>query len=104
MIFLSFFEPEGSAAEHLENWSEGIGEEFEDCEEGGALVEWGDLEGLGQVIFGSVGKRNYEARGFIAPISEDRYLQVQEIFMRSQTGQVQPGFDLIRRTFRCLKE
>lgn len=104
LVILSLFEPEAGAAEHLENWSEGIGERFEDSEEGGALDDWGDLEGLGQVILGNMGKRKYEARGFITKISEDRYLMVQEIFMRSQAGQVQPGFDLIRRTFRCLRE
>jgi hypothetical protein len=104
VIVLGFFEPEASAAEHLEYWSEGLCEEFEDCQKGGALDKWGDLEGLGQVILASMGQRKYEARGFIAMISEDRYLIVSEILMRSQAGQVQPGFDLIRRTFRCLRE
>lgn len=104
VIVLWFFEPEGSAADHLEYWSEGIWNEFEDCEEGGALDDWGDLKGLGQVIFGNMGKRKYEARGFIAPLSEDRYFMVQEILLRSQADEVQPGFDLVRRTFRHLRE
>ena len=104
VIVLWFFEPEGSAAERLENWSEGIWEKFEDCEEVGALDNWGDLKGYGRAITGNMGKRKYEARGFIAPLSEERYFMVQEILLRSQAGEVQPGFDLIRRTFRSLRE
>jgi hypothetical protein len=104
MIVLLFFEPVGNAAEHLEDWSEGIWEEFEDCEEVGALDDWGDLKGAGRVITFNMGKRKYEARGFIAPLSEDRFLMVREILLRSQSDQIQPGFDLIRRTFRRLRE
>jgi len=100
VIILWFFKPEASAAEHLEYWSEGLCKRFEDCEEGGALSEWGDLKGLGQVIFGDMEKRKYEARGFIAPISEGRYFMVEEILLRSQADKVQPGIALIRKTFR----
>jgi len=103
-ITLWFFEPEASAAEHLENWSEDICESFEDCEESGTLDEWGDLVGLGRVISGKIGNSKYEARGFIASISEGRYFMVQEILLRSQADDVQPGLDLIRNTFRSLRE
>lgn len=104
VINLWFFEPEATAAEHLESWAKGICESFEDCKESGTLDKWGDLVGLGRVISGKIGKNEYEARGFIASISEGRYFMVQEILLRAQADEVQPGLDLIRKTFRSLRE
>lgn len=104
LVILSFFEPEAGAADHLENWSEGVWEEFEDCEEVGSLPAWGPFTGEGLVLTGRKMGKEFEVRGFIAPLADDRFLMALEIAQRSSLEKVQSGFDLIRRTFRCLRE
>jgi hypothetical protein len=104
MIHLSIFKPRGSAVDHLEAWTEGITGKLEDHEVIGRLEAWGELPGTGHVIVGNIGSMKFEVRGLIAPLAEDRFLLVAEMLMPSQSDKVQPGFDLIRRTFRCLRE
>lgn len=103
-VILSFFEPQGSAADHLAGWLEAMNEEFKDCEETGSLGAWGELVGEGRDITGRKMGREYEARCLIAPLSESRYLMVIEVSLRSALDKVQPGFDLIRKTFKCLED
>lgn len=103
-VIFMFFEPLGSAAGHLEGWSAAMAEEFKDCEEVGSLPVWGPFTGEGRVLTGRKMGKEFEARGFIAPIADDRFLMALEIAQRSALEKVQPGFDLIRRTFRCLRE
>jgi hypothetical protein len=102
VVILSYFEPQGSAADHLAGWSEAMIEEFKDGKETGSLGAWGELVGEGCVVTGRKTGKEIEARGFIAPLSEDRYLMVLEVYQRSALDKVQPGFDLIRGSFRCL--
>jgi len=103
-VFLSFFKPVGSAADHLAGWLEAMNEEFKDCQETGSLGSWGELVGEGCVVTGRKMGKEIEARGFIAPLAEDRYLMVLELSQRSALDKVQPGFDLIRKTFKYLKD
>jgi len=103
LIIFSFFPPQGSAAAHLEGWSNLYKEELKNYEEIGFFGEWGSFKGEGRVITGISGLKEYEARGFFAPIADDRYLMVVQALQRSLADNVQPGFDLIRGTFRCLR-
>jgi hypothetical protein len=100
VIVLSFFVPQGSAADHLEGWSVGMTEEFKNCQEVGTLDEWAGLKGVGRVVTGNKGLKEYESCGFIAPLAEDRYLLVTEVLPRSLADKVRPGMELIRKTFK----
>lgn len=68
------------------------------------FTNWGDLKGAGRSFEGISERQTYLVRVFFAPVAEERFLYVFEIVNKSALDKVQPGFDLIRRTFRCLRE
>lgn len=103
-VMIEIFVPRGSSEEHLEGWAASLtGEkDFTGLVESGSIVEWGSLSGVGRRLEGTVEGRSFEFRLFITALAEDRLLSTFEILPIASRDSVEPGFDLIRRTFRSL--
>lgn len=65
--------------------------------------EWGELKGVGRRFEARVKAQTVAVRIFVTPLAEDCHLCVTEIYDLSAQEKVQPGFELVRKTFRSLR-
>lgn len=68
------------------------------------FAEWGSYKGAGRSFQGRSEGRTYHVSIFIAPVAETCHVYWYAIVNEAVLDQVQPGLDLIRGTFRCLKD
>lgn len=69
-----------------------------------ALEAWGGFKGAGKRFEGLIRGREYRVWIFVAPVAENVGLYVLEISALADEDKVGPGFELIRSSFRCLRE
>jgi len=66
--------------------------------------EWGGLKGVGRRFEARIKARTVAVRIFVTPLAEDCHLCVTEIYDLSAQDKVLPGFELVRKTFRSLRQ
>lgn len=64
---------------------------------------WGTLKGVGQRFEDQGGDSPSEFRLFVAPVAEGQLLMICETFPTALKGRIEPGFKLIRKTFRMIR-
>jgi hypothetical protein len=70
----------------------------------GSFEEWGSYRGAGRSFEGLIKGKAFTVRIFVAPVTVDASLYASEISEKASLDKVQPGLDLIRRSFRCLRD
>lgn len=103
IIILKFLKPEASMEEHLQGYIAVMLEENKGLAEAGSFDNWGSLSGVGRRLEGRIRDKPCETWLFVAPLSDDRALCVLEMAPKSAMDKVQPGIDLIRKTFKPLQ-
>jgi len=68
------------------------------------FTEWGNYKGSGRHFKVRFQGKPCSVWLFIAPVAEDLYLGVTELLRDADSKKVQPGLDLIRRSFRVVSE
>jgi hypothetical protein len=70
----------------------------------GSFEEWGSYRGAGRSFEGLIKGKAFTVRIFVAPVTVDASLYASEISEKASLDKVQPGLDLIRGSFRCLRD
>ena len=60
---------------------------------------WGRYRGSGRSFRVRRSGKSYEVRVFVAPVARMAFLSVMEFLPEADSGEVQPGFDLVRDSF-----
>lgn len=63
------------------------------------LTSWGRFNGSGHTLHLQEGRDIYMGRLFVTDLGQQRMFVVQEVWPMADERQLQPGFELIRRTF-----
>jgi hypothetical protein len=103
IVQLKFFKPVSSMEGHLQGGIAAMLEENGGLAEAGAFDRWGSLSGVGRRLEGRILDKPFKAWLFIAPLSDDQALFVIEMAPESAMDKIQPGFELVRKTFRPLR-
>jgi len=103
IVILKFFKPVSSMEGHLQGGIAGILEGYKGFAEAGSFDKWGNLSGVGRRLEGRIKDKSFKAWLFIAPLSDDQALFVIEMAPEYAMDKVQPGFELVRKTFRPLR-
>jgi hypothetical protein len=101
-IELCLINPALSSEETAEASAAASMESFEALAPAASFEEWGSYKGAGRSFEGLIQGKAYTVRIFVAPVTVDASLYVFEMSEKASLDKVQPGFDLIRRSFRCL--
>jgi hypothetical protein len=103
IVILEFFKPVSSMEWHLQGGIDSMLERNEDFAEAESFDKWGNFSGIGRRLEGRIKDKSYKAWLFIAPLSDDQALFVIEMALESAMDKVQPGFELVRKTFKLLR-
>jgi hypothetical protein len=107
-VSLQILEADADTEEIVDNWVEGTGEQITDRTQPEPFGEWGALSGAGRRFEGQVkGSAALgvacDVRMFVAPIAEGHVLMILEMLPKSTRDQIEPGLELIRKTFRTTR-
>lgn len=86
-----------------DNYIENLGEAYSLLADPEAFTAWGTLQGAGrrfELRTKDVANRVYECLLFATPFAEGEVLLALEIFPKTEKDAVEPGFELIRSTFK----
>lgn len=95
---------EGGCGTAVDNALAAIQENFGALAPPIAFEAWGGYKGSGKRFEGLIQGRKYRAWIFVAPVAENVGLYILEFSALADEDQVGPGFELIRSSFRCLRE
>jgi hypothetical protein len=102
-VRLRFDELQADSEAGVDSWSASAQKTYEGFTETGTFDEWGDLTGAGRLLSGKCDGTLHEIRLFIAPITDEQALSVMEMFPLTDADEVEPGLELIRKTFRMTR-
>jgi hypothetical protein len=104
-IVIITYEPgEDPGPESLADYrAEELCEEFGEPADGHSFIRWGALKGTGRRWTGESEGFSLQIRVFAGPLAENVYLLVTEIVHQEQIDMLEPGFSLVRSSFRPVR-
>ncbi len=100
IIRIMLYESELSPEEELAQTRAGFDDLLRGAEPTEQFRRWGRYDGIGHILDGSFEGAAYRFRAFIHRAPDGRFLEVIEVFATSDADHVEPGYRLIRNTFR----
>lgn len=99
-VLLQRIETADSAESYSAKWLESMKQALSLAAEPKAFDAWGALEGVGLRFEDRSQDTPSEFRLFVAPVAAGQILMICETFPAAGKGRLEPGFKLIRKTFR----
>lgn len=99
-VRLRFDELQAGPESGIDNLSASTRKAYEGFTETGTFDKWGRLKGEGRLLSGRWEGALHKIRLFLAPASDGQALSVMEMLPVTDADEVEPGFELIRRTFQ----
>lgn len=99
-VRLRFDELQAGSESGIDSLSASTQNAYEGFTETGTFNRWGDLTGEGRLLSGRWDGALHRIRLFLAPASDGQALSVMEMLPVTDADEVEPGFELIRRTFQ----
>lgn len=94
------YDAEGEAEDHL-TWSfTGMRAALMHSREDGRFTEWAGMHGVGRVLRGEYQGQSSTIRMFVAEVRPGAFIEITESWEDNDQAKVEPGFALIRSTFR----